>query len=165
MIIRVKVQTHAHEDKIEEMGVDEYKIWTTAIPEKGNANEAVIDIVSDFFDVAPSLIRIRSGHKSTHKLIEVGWALLPEVFGRKTEPKGSKQEDGMKQVFNAASGQFQILLPGGRFSKPFGDVHQGMDVLLGAALSSKQLRDQYPDYRHMVLAIFEPPKPNQPHQS
>ncbi|OGM32413.1 hypothetical protein A2803_01960 [Candidatus Woesebacteria bacterium RIFCSPHIGHO2_01_FULL_44_21] len=71
MIIKVHVRTHAHEDKIEEIGVDEYKIWTTAIPEAGLANEAVIDLLSDFFDVAPSKIHIRSGNKSTHKLIEI----------------------------------------------------------------------------------------------
>ncbi|HEX9503281.1 MAG TPA: DUF167 domain-containing protein [Patescibacteria group bacterium] len=71
MIIKVHVRTHAHEDKIEEIGIDEYKLWTTAIPEKGEANEAVIDLLADFFDIPVSKIRIRSGNKSTHKLIEI----------------------------------------------------------------------------------------------
>ena len=71
MIIKVHVHTHAHDDKVEEIGVDEYKVWTTAIPEKGEANEAVIDILSDFFDIAASKIHIKSGNKSTHKLIEI----------------------------------------------------------------------------------------------
>ena len=71
MIIRVHVRTHAHEDKVEEIGFEEYKVWTTAIPEKGEANEAVVDILSDFFEVAPSKIHIKSGNKSTHKLIEI----------------------------------------------------------------------------------------------
>lgn len=70
-IIHVHVQTHAHEDNIEEVGIDEYKVWTTAIPAEGAANEAVIDILSDFFSIAPSLICIRSGNKSKHKLIEI----------------------------------------------------------------------------------------------
>lgn len=70
-IIRVHVRTHAHEDRMEEVGLDEYQIWTTAIPEKGSANEAVIEIIADFFDIAPSTIRIVSGNKSTHKLIEI----------------------------------------------------------------------------------------------
>ena len=72
MVIRVKVQTHAKFERVEEVGLDEYKVWTTAIPEKGEANEAVIDILAYFFDVAPSKIRIKSGYKSTHKLIEIG---------------------------------------------------------------------------------------------
>jgi uncharacterized protein YggU (UPF0235/DUF167 family) len=71
MIIKVHVRTHAHEDKIEEIDVDEYKLWTTAIPEKGEANEAIIEILADYFDTSPSKIRIRSGGKSTHKLIEI----------------------------------------------------------------------------------------------
>lgn len=71
MIIRVHVRTHAHDDKIEEIGVDEYKLWTTAIPEQGNANEEIIDMLADYFNTSPSKIRIRSGHKSTHKLIEI----------------------------------------------------------------------------------------------
>jgi uncharacterized protein YggU (UPF0235/DUF167 family) len=71
MIIKVHVRTHAHEDRVEEVGVDEYKLWTTAIPAQGEANEAIIDLLSDFFDIAPSKIKIRSGHKSTHKLIEI----------------------------------------------------------------------------------------------
>lgn len=70
-VIRVHVQTHAHEDRMEEVDMDEYKVWTTAIPEKGGANEAVIEILADFFDIAPSTIRIISGNKSQHKLIEI----------------------------------------------------------------------------------------------
>ena len=71
MIIKVHVKTHAHEDRIEEVDVDEYKVWTTAIPDKGEANDSVIDILADYFDTSVSKIRIRSGNKSTHKLIEI----------------------------------------------------------------------------------------------
>lgn len=70
-IIRVHVQTHAHEDRIEETDLDEYKIWTTAIPEHGGANEAIIEIMADHFNIAPSKIKIKSGSKSRHKLIEI----------------------------------------------------------------------------------------------
>lgn len=71
-LIRVHVQTHAHFERIEEMGLEEYKVWTTAIPAEGKANEAVIEILADYFNVAPSQVRIKSGNKSTHKLIEIG---------------------------------------------------------------------------------------------
>lgn len=71
MVIRVKVQTHASSDRIEETGLEEYKIWTTAIPADNQANDAVIEILADYFNTSPSRIRIRSGHKSTHKLIEI----------------------------------------------------------------------------------------------
>lgn len=71
-IIRVKVHTHAHNENVEEVGLDEYEIWTAAIPSEGAANEAVIEMLADYFDIPPSTIRIRSGHKSRHKLIEIG---------------------------------------------------------------------------------------------
>ncbi len=71
MIIKVHVRTHAHEDRIEEVGVEEYKLWTTAIPEKDQANDAVIEILAEYFNTSPSKIHIRSGNKSTHKLIEI----------------------------------------------------------------------------------------------
>lgn len=70
-IIRVKVQAHAKNEKIEETGLDEYKVWVSAPPAEGKANEALIEVLADYFNVAPSLIRIKSGGKSSHKLIEI----------------------------------------------------------------------------------------------
>ncbi len=71
MIIRVQVQTRSSQEKVEETGIDEYKVWTPAAPADGHANEEVIDLIADYFGVAPSLVRIKSGNKSSHKLIEV----------------------------------------------------------------------------------------------
>ncbi len=71
MIIRVKVQARSSQEKIEETGVDEYKIWVAAPPTENQANEAVIEILADYFNTAESNIRIMSGHKSSHKLIEI----------------------------------------------------------------------------------------------
>jgi hypothetical protein len=70
-IIKVKVQAHASFERVEELDVDEYKVWVTAPPADNQANDAVIDVLSDYFNVAPSNIRIRSGYKSSHKLIEI----------------------------------------------------------------------------------------------
>ena len=71
MNIRVKVQARSSQEKIEEIDVDEYKIWVTSPPAENRANEDVIEILADYFNPAPSNIRIRSGHKSSHKLIEI----------------------------------------------------------------------------------------------
>ena len=71
MNIRVKVQARSSQEKIEEIDVDEYKIWVTSPPAENRANEDVIEILADYFNTAPSNIRIRSGHKSSHKLIEI----------------------------------------------------------------------------------------------
>ena len=71
-IIRVHVQTHARNEEMEETGIDEYKIWTHAVPQDGEANESIIDIIAEYFNIPPSSIRIKSGSKSRHKLIEIG---------------------------------------------------------------------------------------------
>lgn len=70
-IIRVHVQTHARNEEMEEIDIDEYKIWTHAVPEDGKANESIIDIIAEYFNIPISLIRIKSGSKSKHKLVEI----------------------------------------------------------------------------------------------
>jgi len=71
MIIKVTVQARSSNEKIEEMGIDEYKVWVTSPPTEGQANDDTIALLSDYFNVAPSLIRIKSGNKSSHKLVEI----------------------------------------------------------------------------------------------
>lgn len=70
-IIKVKVQAKSSQEKIEETGLDEYKIWVTVPPADNQANEATLEILAEYFNTAPSNIRIVSGYKSTHKLIEI----------------------------------------------------------------------------------------------
>ncbi len=71
MIIKVKVNTRAHEDKIEEINLDTFNIWVTATPDNNEANDAVIELVADFFNTAPSNVRIKSGMHGKHKFIEI----------------------------------------------------------------------------------------------
>lgn len=72
MTIKVQVQTRSSQEKIEETGLDEYKIWVTVPPADNQANDAMIEILADHFNTAPSNIKIRSGYKSSHKLVEIG---------------------------------------------------------------------------------------------
>lgn len=71
MLIRVKVQAKSTQEKVEEMGIDEYKVWTPSPPADGAANDAVIELLADYFNVAPSLVHIKSGNKSANKIIEI----------------------------------------------------------------------------------------------
>ena len=43
LIIKVKVQTRASTEKIEEVDVDEYKVWVTVPAAENQANEALIE--------------------------------------------------------------------------------------------------------------------------
>jgi len=49
----------------------EFVVYINEIPEKGRANEAVADTLSDFFDVPKSAIKIIAGHKGRQKLVEI----------------------------------------------------------------------------------------------
>jgi uncharacterized protein len=71
MLIRVKVQTRARQNRLEEVAVEEYKAWVTAAPADGEANAALIELLAEHFNVAPSLVRIKSGNKTAHKLVEI----------------------------------------------------------------------------------------------
>jgi uncharacterized protein YggU (UPF0235/DUF167 family) len=69
--IRVFVHTRAHDEKIEETGLDEYEAWVTGVPADGQANEELLDALASHLGVPVSLIKIKSGHKSRHKMIEI----------------------------------------------------------------------------------------------
>ena len=70
-IIRVHVKTRAHEEKIEQLDLETYNVWVTASPVDNEANEAVIGIIADHFNVAPSSVRIKSGIHGKHKFVEI----------------------------------------------------------------------------------------------
>jgi uncharacterized protein (TIGR00251 family) len=80
MLIRVKVQTRSSQEKVEQLGVDEYKVWVAAAPTDGEANSALIETLADYFNVAPSLVKIKSGNKTSHKLVEIPDPDLTEEF-------------------------------------------------------------------------------------
>ena len=70
-IIRVHVKTHAREEKIEQVDLETYNVWVTALPVDNEANEAVIEIVADYFNTNPSNVRIKSGMHGKHKFVEI----------------------------------------------------------------------------------------------
>ena len=66
MVIRIKVQTRASVEKVEQLDLDEYKVWVTAPAYDNQANQAVIDIFSYYF--SPSRRDVRSDDR-TERLI------------------------------------------------------------------------------------------------
>lgn len=68
--IEVLVKPNSREQGIEKFG-DGLKIRVKSKPEKGKANEELIDILSHFFGVYKENIRILSGHGSRKKLVKV----------------------------------------------------------------------------------------------
>jgi len=69
--IKVKVKPGASENEVKKIDEYLYEVRTTTIPEKGKANEKVVELLSDFFDVPKSKIKIIKGQASREKEVEV----------------------------------------------------------------------------------------------
>jgi len=73
--LRVKVTPKAKSERIKkETGADGsvlYKIYVTAVPEDGKANEAVIKLLAKTLGVAKSSLNITHGHTSREKTIKI----------------------------------------------------------------------------------------------
>jgi len=71
MDFQVKVITRAKSNEIIEMSDDFLKVKITAAPDKGKANEKLIEILAKEFGVAKSQVEITSGLKSRHKQVRI----------------------------------------------------------------------------------------------
>lgn len=70
MQIKIRVVTNAKKERIIREG-GAYKIYTSVPPEKGKANQAIIEILSRHFGVSKSRVKIVKGLKSKDKTVTV----------------------------------------------------------------------------------------------
>jgi uncharacterized protein (TIGR00251 family) len=71
MTITVHVTPNASRSEVVSRGSGPWKIRLTASPVDGKANEALIRLLADEFDCAPSLIRIVKGGTAKMKTVEI----------------------------------------------------------------------------------------------
>lgn len=71
MIISVRVIPNSKKPEITELGSNCYKIKVDAPASDGKANARLIEILSDYFKIPKSSIRIVKGHKSKNKLVDI----------------------------------------------------------------------------------------------
>jgi len=71
MKIFVKVKPKAREEKVEKVDDVNFRVSVKQSPEKGKANQAVIRVLADYFDISQSKINIASGSTSRLKIIEI----------------------------------------------------------------------------------------------
>ena len=85
MRIIVKAKTRAKETKVERVeqpamdfgdskrksDLVTYKVSVKEAPVNGQANEAIIKVLAEYFDTAPSRINIISGQSSKQKVFEI----------------------------------------------------------------------------------------------
>lgn len=72
MRIYVKTNPRSRENKVEKMNEGEYKVKLTAPPVDGKANEMLIDVLSDHFNVSKHQVRIVGGKTARVKIVDVG---------------------------------------------------------------------------------------------
>jgi len=71
MKLSVRVQPGASSSKQSKMADGTLKVWLSARAHDGEANDALIEFLSENFNVAKSRIKIVKGLKSKNKLIEI----------------------------------------------------------------------------------------------
>ena len=72
MRIYVKVVPRAGKNEVVKISEGEYKLKVTAPPEKGKANERVIELLAYHFKVPKSLVKIIAGKTARVKIIDIG---------------------------------------------------------------------------------------------
>ncbi|MCV3215695.1 DUF167 domain-containing protein [Plectonema radiosum NIES-515] len=68
---KVKVKPNSKEQKIEEQPDGSLTVHLKSPPVDGKANEELIKLLSEKFDVPKSYIRIKAGLSSRQKLVEI----------------------------------------------------------------------------------------------
>ena len=82
LVLSLRVQPRASCNEVLEVRDGRLMIRTTAAPADGKANKAVIRLLADFLDIAPSRIRLVRGKTQRNKLVRVSGPieLPPAVF-------------------------------------------------------------------------------------
>lgn len=72
MRITLTVKPRSSKKEVIKISETEYQVKLTASPVDGEANEQLIKILSEYFDVAKSLIVIVKGKTSKKKIVKIG---------------------------------------------------------------------------------------------
>lgn len=71
MKIFVQAKPNSKEQRIEKIDDSHFIVAVRESPIQGRANKAIIKILADYFNAAPSRIKIISGHASRQKIISI----------------------------------------------------------------------------------------------
>lgn len=71
MKIHVTVKPRSKQGSVEKIDETHYRVRVKEPAREGRANEGVIEVLSDYFDVPKSQISILSGHSSKNKVVQI----------------------------------------------------------------------------------------------
>lgn len=73
MLIRVRVKPNSKREGVKRLTDVFYEVRVKEKPQKGKANQRLIDLLSEYFKVPKERVRIISGKTSRMKVVEVLW--------------------------------------------------------------------------------------------
>ncbi|HJQ98188.1 MAG TPA: DUF167 domain-containing protein [Candidatus Polarisedimenticolaceae bacterium] len=79
--LKLRVSPRAKRNAILGLRGDTLKVSVTAVPERGKANDAVVELLAGALGVAPSSIELVSGGSSKDKVVEI--PLDPDEIARR----------------------------------------------------------------------------------
>ena len=71
MRISIMVKANAKASKVEKIDDSNFIVFVKAAPIEGKANEAIVESLAEYFNVAKADIEIIRGHKSKEKIIKI----------------------------------------------------------------------------------------------
>ncbi len=71
MLLKVKVKPNAKKEAVIPLGDNLYEVRVNAPPEKGKANERLLELLAEHLNVSKSKLKILKGHTARSKLVEV----------------------------------------------------------------------------------------------
>lgn len=71
MRIYVKAVPRAGRNEVEKISESEYRVRVTAAPEKGRANEKVVELLAYYFSVPKGSVVIVAGKSSRTKIVDI----------------------------------------------------------------------------------------------
>lgn len=71
MKISVKVKPNSKEEKVEKIGAGNFRLCVKAAAKENKANEAVLALLSKYFDTPKSMITIIKGKSAKNKVFNI----------------------------------------------------------------------------------------------
>ncbi len=71
MKLRIKVKTNSTIQQVKRISEKDFEVMFKAVTEKGKANQKLIEILSEYFHVSKSSVRIINGFTSNLKTIKI----------------------------------------------------------------------------------------------
>jgi len=69
MLVNVFTKVGAREVKITQIDLNSLEVTLTKLPSNNEANDQLKEVIADFYDVPKSLVSIKIGHRSRHKVL------------------------------------------------------------------------------------------------